>query len=125
MDTEPNGPGGGSEALRQQLHVLKNFLESFDLANLRPDGQTVKHATGTIPRVLSNPGHEYAMYFDGDGPTKVTLNLPAGDYSGAWVNIKSGGVERVFDVKVSQGAEVLESPDFKNGIALRLTRASK
>jgi hypothetical protein len=125
MDAEPNGPGGGSETLRQQLHVLKNFLDTFDLANLHLDAQTVKHATGTIPRVLSNPGYEYAMYFDGDGPTKVTLNLPAGDYAGAWVNVKSGVAERAFDVKASGGSEILESPDFKNGIALRLIRASK
>jgi hypothetical protein len=123
-DAEPNGPGGGSKALRQQLHILKDFLESFTLADLHPDAQTVKHATGTIPRVLSNLGHEYGIYFDGDGPTKVTLDLPAGHYSGAWVNVKTGSIERSVDIQATGGDTLLESPDFTNGIALRLKRVA-
>jgi hypothetical protein len=93
-DTEPNGPGGGSTALRQQLHVLSDFLQSFTLPDLHPDFQTVKHAGGSIARVLSTPGLEYGIYFDGDGPAKITLNLPAGHYSAAWVNVRSGSIER-------------------------------
>jgi hypothetical protein len=62
-DNEPNGPGGGSATLRHQLRVLSDFLQSFSLVKLRPDAQTVKLAGGTVPRVLANPGHEYAMYF--------------------------------------------------------------
>jgi hypothetical protein len=119
-DSEPNGPGGGSKALRQQLHVLSDFLQSFNLADLHPDSQTVKHAGATIPRVLSNPGHAYGMYFDGDGPAKVTLKLPAGHFMGAWVNVGTGSIERSEDLR-SEGPDlVLESPPFKNGVALWL-----
>ena len=136
LDRDPNGPGGGSEALRQQLHILSNFLQSFNLADLHPDAQTVKHASGTIARVLSNPGQEYAMYFDGDGPTKVTLDLPAGHYSGAWLNVRTGTIERSEDFHstgeivvlespaFANGTVVLPSPAFVNGIALRLKRVA-
>lgn len=124
-DTEPNGPGGGSKALRQQLHVLNDFLHSFNLVDLHPDAQTVKHAGGTIARVLSNPGHEYGMYFDGDGPGKIVLNLPAGHYSGAWVSAKTGSTERSEDFQATSKDIVLQSPEFKNGIALWLKRAAR
>ncbi len=121
-DTEPNGPGGGSVALRQQLRILAEFLQGFSLVELRPDSKTVKHAAGAIPHVLSNPGHEYAMYFDGNGPIAVTLELPAGDFSGDWVNVKNGSVERKESFQHHGGEKMLQSPAFQNGIALRLRR---
>lgn len=124
-DTEPNGPGGGSKVLRQQLHVLSDFLQSYTLTDLRPDAHSVRHAEGTIARVLSNPGQEYGMYFDGDGPAKVTLDLPAGHYSGEWVNVKTGRVERAEDFQTAGEEIVLQSPEFKNGIALRLKKATR
>jgi len=122
-DTEPNGPGGGSASLRQQLHALSDFLQSLALADLHPDARTVKYARGTIAWVLSNPGHEYAIYFDGDGPTEVTLDLPEGDYSGDWINVRTGKIERSDHVRATRGDVILKSPDFMNGIALRLKRA--
>jgi len=124
-DSEPNGPGGGSKALRQQLHVLSDFLQSFTLEDLHPDAQAVKHASGTIARVLSNPGHEYGMYFDGDGPAKVTLRLPVGHYSGAWVNVRTGSIEGPEDFQAADKETVLQSPEFKNGIALRLKKGAR
>jgi len=123
-DSEPNGPGGGSKALRQQLHVLSDFLQSFALADLHPDFQTVKHSGGTIARVLSNSGQEYAVYFDGDGPAKVALDLPAGHYTGAWVSVRTGNIERSEDIRSTGHEVVLESPDFRNGTALRLKRVA-
>ena len=124
-DNEPNGPGGGSKTLRQQLHVLSDFLHSFNLVDLHPDAQTVKHAGGTIARVLSSPGSEYGMYLDGDGPAKIMLNLPAGHYSGAWVNVRTGSIERAEDFQAASKEIALQSPEFKNGIALRLKRAAR
>jgi len=124
-DTEPNGPGGGSKALRQRLHVLSDFLQSFALEDLHPDAQAVKHASGTIARVLSNPGHEYGIYFDGDGPAKITLDLPSGHYSGAWVNVRTGTIDRPEDFQATGKEIVLQSPEFKNGIALRLKKVAR
>jgi hypothetical protein len=119
-DREANGPGGGSPALRRQLRVLHEFLQTMSLIDLRPDMQTVRHATGVTARVLSNPGREYAFYFDGTGTTEVTLELLPGKYSGSWVNVKTGSIEKQESFSVEGGEKILRSPAFQNGIALRL-----
>jgi len=53
----------------------------------------------------------------------VTLDLPEGDYSGDWINVRTGKIERSDDVRATRGDVILKSPDFMNGIALRLKRA--
>lgn len=124
-DTEPNGPGGGSEALRQQLRVLKEFLLSFNLENLRPDSRVVRHSGGKVARVLSDPGREYAIYFDGIGPTDVTLDLPAGNYSVESVDVKTGNIRRYANFLSNGTPIVFESAVFTDGLALRLKKVSK
>ena len=121
-DNEPNGPGGGSHNLRRQLSVLSEFMQSLNLVEMHPDSQAVKYAGGSIPRVLSNPGQEYAIYFDGDGPAKITLNLPPGSYAGSWINVRTGSTERPVEFPSNGTGFVLESPAFQNGIALHLKR---
>jgi hypothetical protein len=121
-DTEPNGPGGGSPTLRRQLRVLSEFLGKLALADLAPDQHTVKHAAGAYARVLSNPGRQYAMYFDGNGPAEVMLELPAGEYSGEWINTKTGETEGLERFRHRGGKKTLQTPAFQNGIALRLEK---
>jgi hypothetical protein len=120
--SEPNGPGGGSPSLRHQLHILSQFLQSFTLVALRPDAQTVKHAAGATARALSNPGKEYAIYLDGNGPTELIVELPPGDYSSEWVNVATGRIEQWEKFTHKGGDKPLQSPAFQNGIALRLKR---
>ena len=120
--SEPNGPGGGSPTLRRQLRVLREFLQSFGLVDLRPDTQAVKHAAGVIARVLSSPGIQYAIYLDGHGPAEITLILPRGTYSAEWLNTETGGIEQLESFTHHNGDKVLQSPAFENGIALRLKR---
>jgi hypothetical protein len=120
--SEPNGPGGGSASLRHQLHILSQFLQSFNLVDLRPDTHTVKHAGGATARALSNPGKEYAIYLDGNGPTDLTLELPPGSYSAEWVNVVTGKSEQWEKFAHKGGEKVLQSTAFQNGIALRLKR---
>jgi hypothetical protein len=124
-DTEPNGPGGGSPALRRQLRILSDFLQKLPLEDLAPDTRTVKHAAGVYARVLSSPGREYAIYFDGNGPSDVTLELPAGVYSGAWVDVETGSVARTESFRHVAGEKVLRTPEFRGGIALRLKGAGR
>jgi hypothetical protein len=125
QDLEPNGPGGGSPTFRHQLRILREFLNKFSILDLRPDDATVKHASGVVAHALSNPGHEYAIYLDGNGPTELTLTLPAGDYKLEWVNTKTGATDKAEDFHHAGGEKLLMSPAFENGIALRLTRAGK
>jgi len=122
-DTDSNGPGGGSPALRRQLRVLSEFLQKLPLVDLAPDTHTVKQAAGAYARVLSSPRQEYAMYFDGDGPIELTLDLPAGVYSGEWVNTKTGKIERQESFRHTGGEKILWTPEFRGGIALRLKGA--
>lgn len=124
-DTAPNGPGGGSPALRRELRTLSEFLHKLPLEELAPDARTVKHASGAYARVLSSPRGDYGMYFDGSGPTDVTLELPAGEYAGEWVNIETGKAERPESFRHRGGDKVLRSPEFRGGIALRLTRTAR
>jgi len=124
-DAEPNGPGGGSPALRRQLRILSEFLRKLPLEELAPDTRTVKRAAGVYARVLSSPGREYGMYFDGSGPAEVTLDLPAGEYAGDWMDVETGAVKRHEFFRHAGADKVLESPEFKGGIALRLHRGDR
>jgi hypothetical protein len=121
-DTEPNGPGGGSAAFRRQLGILSKFMRSVPLADLAPDTHAVKHANGAYARVLSNPGKEYAIYLDGNGPADVTLDLPAGSYAGEWTNPQSGQTTAVPSFRHPGGEMLLHPPAIRDGIALRLIR---
>ncbi|HUO32572.1 MAG TPA: hypothetical protein VMU80_25390 [Bryobacteraceae bacterium] len=122
-DTEPNGPGGGSPALRRQLDVLRAFLDSLPLENIAPDNKVVEHAAGVTARVLSCPGRVYAMYLDGSGPTEVAVDLPAGSYTAVWMDVLTGRAEKVKSFDHAGGRKMLQSPEFRDGIALRLTQS--
>jgi hypothetical protein len=121
-DTEPNGPGGGSPAFRKQLGILQAFLSAFPLAEMAPDHQTVIHADGVTPHALAGMSGKYAIYLDGNGPTKLSLHLPPGSYQGEWINTVTGEHVAVPAFKSSGADTNLTSPSFANGIALRLTR---
>jgi hypothetical protein len=122
-DPGPNGPGGGSAELRRELGVLHTFLSSLSLQALAPDHQTVTHAGGVYARALSTPGGVYDLYFDGDGPAKITLELPAGQYSGGWMDIVSGNITPLPAFRHGGGEKIMETPSFHGGIALELKLA--
>jgi len=122
-DLEPNGPGGGSPTLRRELGILAQFLRGLDLVHLRPDARSVKHAAGAAARVLSDPGKEYAIYLDGDGPSSVTLDLPAGKYTGTWLDVRTGSIARSEEFEHRGGEKILQAPEFSKGSALRLSSA--
>jgi hypothetical protein len=122
--SEPNGPGGGSPTLRHQLRILSEFLQSLSLIDLHPDTHTVQHSAGTKSRVLSNPGKQYAIYLDGNGPTELLLDIPPGTYSSEWLNVTTGKIEQLEGFTHKGGKKLLTSPTFQNGIALRLKRTT-
>jgi hypothetical protein len=121
-DTEPNGPGGGSPALRRQLRILSQFLAKLPIEDMTPDMHTVKHAAGIYARVLSSPGKVYGMYFDGRGPGEVTLDLPAGRYAGEWIDVKTGAVARTASFRHTGGEKVLRTLDSGESAALLLRK---
>ena len=117
---EANGPGGGSPELRRRLKILSEFLSGLPLVEMKPDFDLVKHAGGVVTHTLSGRG-EYAMYLDGNGPAELSLSLPAGEYSISWVDVVSG--EKKDGATIRGGDErMVKSPQFRNGIAVRITR---
>jgi hypothetical protein len=62
------------------------------------------------------------MYFDGSGPTDVTLDLPPGQYTAEWMNVQTGAIDRSDNFRHAGGNKVLQTPDFNNGIAVRLEK---
>ncbi len=123
-DAQANGPGGGSPVLRRQLRILGDFLAKLPLVEMTPDTQMMKHVAGAYARVLSNPGKEYAIYFDGSGVVNAVLNLPAGAYSIEWLDTQTGKTETGGFLHHG-GEKSLQTPEFENGIALKLTVGRK
>lgn len=121
-DNQPNGPGGGGAEFRHQLKILSGFLQSFPLANLRPDSQVVANAPGLIAHALASPGRVYAIYLDGDGPADVTLALPQGHFHADWLDVTTGKIAKVEDFQNPSGTTTLHSPNFKAGIALKIVK---
>jgi len=121
-DSEPNGPGGGSPALRKQLGILQRFLSALPLAEMAPDTRAMVHAEGVTAHLLSSSRGVYALYLDGNGPSRVTLRLPKGNYRGEWINTITADTTPVPAFKSNGGEQALSSPPFASGIALRLTR---
>jgi hypothetical protein len=124
-DPAPNGPGGGSTALRKQLGILSKFLKKFPLIEMKPDADAVKSAGGAYPRVLSNGRGQYGIYLDGSGGGDIVLRLPAGDYAGEWVNVVTGESAKVERMVHKGGESRVTAPKFEGGIALRLERSKK
>jgi hypothetical protein len=121
-DTAPNGPGGGSPELRRQLNILHQFVNELPLVEMVPDAQTVQHAQGVFTRALASPLGHYAIYLDGSGPSELLLSLPKGEYMVQWTDIRTGASTESPAFHHPGGNKTIATPDFKDGIALRLTR---
>lgn len=146
-DKHPDGtcldyksPGGGSPALRKQLRILKQFLESFDVVRMSPDAKSVRCTTaGVQARALTQAGKAYAVYLHVPLPKKpkpeelrpysekartaeLVLDLPAGRYTAQWWDTKTGQVTPAGPFTHPGGGKVLTSPSFTEDIALRLVR---
>ena len=123
-------PGGGSRALRRQLKVLRDFMDSFDFVRLSPDDSVVKEGVpdGGAARALVDPGKAIAIYVrkplppakPPSTPTSLQIQLADGVWSAEWVTMRGdlvhGGQLR------GGGIRTLESPPYELDIALRLKR---
>ena len=131
-------PGGGSRALRQQLRVLKEFLQGFDFVRMRPDSSVIQQISDElVASALSDPGQAYAIYLHVPIPPKpeklaalrrqnlralLTLNLPAATYRGEWIHTQTGEQIQVEHWNHEGGSLRLQTPPFDDDLALRLRR---
>ncbi len=121
-----SAPGGGGVALRRQLGVLRGVLEGLPLTKLVPQAGFV---TGGVPsggaaRAIGAPGEAYAIYLRGGSQASLVINLPAGTYSGQWIDTKSGAVAgSITDFTHPGGQRTFPSPSYSEDIALRLVAA--
>jgi hypothetical protein len=128
-------PGGGGPELRRQLHVLKDFIESFDFIRMRPDNTTIKSNNITLPQtgrsrvpskatvcILSEAGQAYAVYVNGGTRAELVLGLPAGAYKAEWINTKTGKSEKSESLEHAGGDRTVVSQEYSEDIALRVMR---
>lgn len=118
---ENDAPGGGSAALRSQLGVLRQTLESTGLVDLAPDESVVAEARGATTLALSNPGRQYLIYLEGPGKTDLIVTLPAGRYEAVWLNARTGRIDRREEV-TGGGKRLLESPDYVTDVVVKVVR---
>jgi hypothetical protein len=126
----PSGtPGGGGPELRQQLQILKEFIEGFDFIHMAPANGVIKQSriTGapadkTAVWVLAETGRAYAVYVKGGTAAELSLELPAGAYGVEWVNPRTGRVEKAETFRQEGGDKTLASPVYSEDIALRVKR---
>lgn len=113
-------PGGGSTELRKQLKVLSDFIHSFNFIRMKPDTKTIVKAEGSFARVFSEAGKQYAIYITNGTRCNLRLNLPKGNYESKWVNTLNGNVIKSETVKHTGGEITVNSPEYKDDIALKI-----
>jgi hypothetical protein len=112
-------PGGGSPALRRQLRVLKDFLHSFDIPDLRPRPGLVVSAPGAFTRALGTK-KKRGVYVRGDGRTTLSVDLPKGDWREEWIDTRTGAASKSGAFAHKGGRRDLASPPYEGDVALRL-----
>ncbi|MBN2328282.1 MAG: cellulase family glycosylhydrolase [Candidatus Omnitrophica bacterium] len=121
-----NAPGGGSPALRKQLKILQDFMQSFDFIRMKPNHSLLTSIRGnpeTRGWALANEGKEYAVYLRKGNKAAVSLQAPQGVYFAEWMNTITGKIDQSLRVNHPGGDITLESPEYVEGIALRIKKA--
>jgi hypothetical protein len=117
-------PGGGGPALRRQLAILKQFMETLPFAQMKPEPSTLRAGTpaGGAVHVLARPGKAYGVYVRGGGLATLELALPRGKYRVEWINTHTGAVEKPESIDHQGDTLTLQSPVYEEDIALRIRR---
>jgi hypothetical protein len=131
-------PGGGSVALRRQLGVLRDFMDSIGFVRLAPARDVVRSGVpdGASSWTLAAASKMYAIYLHHGSVQKgrgaryavdstprsaeLGLDLAAGDYRAEWIDTKTGKVTKQERFSHQGGARTLASPQYTEDIALRV-----
>lgn len=117
-------PGGGSTALRNQLHYLKDFMYRFDFVKMKPDSLVITAGlpSGARAHVLSETGKQYALYVLHGNQVNLSLAIPVGKYLVEWMDPVSGVYVKKETLQHAGGNASIVSPAYTYDIALRLTK---
>ena len=113
-------PGGGSAQLRQQLKIMRDFLESFVFIHMRPASNVLYHVPGMIGQVLAEPGKQYALFLSGKPGEWIKLNLPAGEYQYQFLSPDTGALLAEGKMRGSNEPVSLSLPQGHHRLALRM-----
>ncbi len=131
FDYPETQPGGGSIALRQQLRILRRFMDELEFIRMspfEPDRLSVAEPDLAVfgleePRCLAiylcfaEKGEEAE---EGERSAALQLDLPAGGYHVTWVETKTGEHVLTQELTHGGGACCLVSPPFIEDVALRI-----
>ncbi|MCC6797489.1 MAG: hypothetical protein IT366_20415 [Candidatus Hydrogenedentes bacterium] len=140
MTSHPTGdtvkydsPGGGSRTLRNQMNILRSFIEGFDFLRMAPGAAFVQDASPDVSvQVFANPGSAYAIYLRIADPKSenksvakgwLTITMPEGPYRLQWLNPKTG--EAVGDDTIDHkgGGRRIQIPPFEEDVALSIRKS--
>ena len=98
-------PGGGSTALRAQLKILADFLDTFRLEKLYPNYTSTLAAPGLITYTLSDKSNAFAIFVRATGTTRSTLTIAVdtGSYSVKALDTVSGKYTDLGIIKSTNG----------------------
>ena len=112
-------------AVRAQLEVLRDFMSSLDLVQMRPTETFLQHRpqTAKIGYTLAAAGRQYAVYVPRAGRlARFMADLPAGHWRAEWIAPQDGRTLADASFRHEGGARLVESPKYEEDVALRLTR---
>jgi len=120
-----SAPGGGGAELRNQLAILRDFINSFDFVKMKPDNSVIQAGPTeeVTARALVQEGRAYAIYVNGGTQINLTVKLSRGAYVAQWVNTRTGNVDRGIRFRHSGGNRMLRSPGYDRDIALRIVES--
>ena len=122
-----------------QKKVLKDFMNSFDLAGLTRFTDFTGTSPGAFCNILAENGKQYALYifhgsYEGEwgahfipksGTFRDTLllnNIPKGNYLIEWIDPKSGSVIKSEKTEWQGGKLMLSTHEYFLDIAMRIRR---
>lgn len=111
-DLENDAPGGGSPTLRKYFRILKNYLESLQLASLHPDASFLQHTAGAFAYPMRDAKH-WVVYIEPmlSKPAALSLALPKGKYTATWTDVQTGAVLKTETVVITRKVQVLMGPE--------------
>lgn len=132
-------PGGGGATLRNQLKILKNVFGELDYIHMKPSNYLFNNPTdgNATMRILAEEGEQYLLYLNNSKADKginsesnrdngtifeISIELPAGNYKGEWIDTENG-LRTPFVVRDHKGGTYnFKTPPVGKDLALKITR---